>query len=413
MKTNIKRAVSTCSNGNIRLHPSLTDRFTNLGLCLLFVYLGAGLFLRGLAIVSQADEGVLGGIFLLFFSLLMIGGSITIATFKLREIGTIHIKPESREILLSPSVAVNIYRPGYMKRSGKYIVPFGKVDTVGVSTQSTSEPPLSSIYLTLEHRPESKITLTQDLPVSDAQVLAMNISAIISCKNPYIAPPPEENLSLTIPESHTVVASFSTTLGRKIFPTCSILLMAVGLVGFLGAFFIAVWGENILLTTELPLGSPSGIAVNSKGKIYVGSRSYMRIQRYSTDGQFDRAWHVRGGKGDWRMYLDDQDRLVLIASSHFTYRLNDNDQLLKPDDSLTGPPSGPLQQQSPVQAMGPNNSIYQLHRFPVGVSRRGLDSGEHLIFRQGFFMTMLTGPFPAFIIFISGIIMSLVIKYKK
>ena len=70
-----------------------------------------------------------------------------------------------------------------------------------------------------------------------------------------------------------------------------------GIAAFLAGFAIHVAASDRFDGIELPLGDAEGLGVDAKGRIYVGSPSYGRIQRYEPDGRFDRGWALRAGKG--------------------------------------------------------------------------------------------------------------------
>ncbi len=400
MKGMPERAISKSRNGDLRLHPTVWDRFTNYGLCILFVYLGIGLFIRGISLVREGGEGGFGGVFLLFFGLLMVGGSIGIMINRMRLVGPIHIGREKREINFSVTEEAKCDKPENTERSGRCLIPFEEVDTVVVRAESASPYAVSFVRLALENSKGMEIILNKGMPFWKAKRLAEHTSGILGCKARVVSPS-ELELTPLQPDLPWDPKALSVPPLLKVFRICAFLFMVVGLVGFLGSFFIATWGGNMFMKTELPLGSPSGIVVDSTGSIYVGSRSYRRIQRYSAIGEFDRAWHVHGGKGDWCMSIDEQERLRLIVGDQFFYQMNDNDRLFAVRKFTTPRPAGHLRQ----QAAGPGKSSYYLHRFPVRVTRLDPVGQEFTVFRQGFFMTLITGPLPAWVIFALGLVM--------
>lgn len=77
-------------------------------------------------------------------------------------------------------------------------------------------------------------------------------------------------------------------------------LLAVGLPIFLfGLAIIPGWhiagmvGVPDLATTEFPFGDLEDVAVDSRGRIYVGEGLHgARVQRYSPEGEFERGWFV-------------------------------------------------------------------------------------------------------------------------
>jgi hypothetical protein len=57
MKGIPERAINKSRDGDLRLYPTLWDRFTNYGFCILFAFMGTGLFLRGIFLVREGGEG--------------------------------------------------------------------------------------------------------------------------------------------------------------------------------------------------------------------------------------------------------------------------------------------------------------------------------------------------------------------
>src|SRR3989304_5091775 len=70
-----------------------------------------------------------------------------------------------------------------------------------------------------------------------------------------------------------------------------LVLCILGLFGFANGFLTAAgWAFWVTPRTELPLGDPGPMAVDSKGNIYLVLNFYYRIQKYSSDGIFLRGW---------------------------------------------------------------------------------------------------------------------------
>ena len=104
------------------------------------------------------------------------------------------------------------------------------------------------------------------------------------------------------------------------------------LVGVSIPFFVlcllCFFGEILFSTydlagprTEFPLGNPTNVVVDSKGRIYVAEGAYARVQRYSADGQFERGWWVSEGAFHFalRIMPDDFVQVATAADYLVTY----------------------------------------------------------------------------------------------
>jgi hypothetical protein len=92
-----------------------------------------------------------------------------------------------------------------------------------------------------------------------------------------------------------------------VLKTLGALVCIIGCLGFFVPFFFASLPAHI----ELPLGDALGIALDSQGNIYCGSRNYCRVQAYDPNGRFMRAFNTtvgvrRGGKFAFSISKDDQ-----------------------------------------------------------------------------------------------------------
>jgi hypothetical protein len=408
MKGIPERAINKSRDGDLRLHPTAWDRFINYGFCILFGFMGAGLFIRGVSLVREGGEGSFGGVFLLFFSLLIAGGSLGIAIFQLRRIGPIHIMREKGVIDFCVVEEAQSRRPESTKLSGHRLVPFEAVASVVVRAESESPYAVSSVRLALEAPKGIEIILNKGMPLWKAKHLAEHTSGILACKARVISP---FEIELTPVESHVPWKAKtpppSPVLGA--LQVCGFFFMVIGFLSFTGSFIIASWGGNMFMETELPLGNPTGIAMDSTGRVYVGSHSYRRVQRYSADGQFERAWHVPVGKGEWRMSIDGAERLRLVVGNRSFYHIDDNGRLVKVKKLASSRSNSHLRQRTHRVRRG----RYYLHRFPVRVICREPGGPERTVVSQGFFMTLITAPFPAWIIFAVGLVTGLAADAAK
>jgi hypothetical protein len=176
-----------------------------------------------------------------------------------------------------------------------------------------------------------------------------------------------------------------------------LVLLMIGGASFLSGFFLSLPWAARLDSIELPLGAPQGIAVDSAGRIYVGSRAYRRLHRYHPDGSFDRAWHAEVGKGIWLLAVDANDRAQLKIGT----RDGANRWIVTPDDRLE-PASGAAEPSASAwqttSATGPNRTLHMLHSFPASVARMAPGQPTRLVVNQGWLMLMVTSPLPAWLV---------------
>jgi hypothetical protein len=97
------------------------------------------------------------------------------------------------------------------------------------------------------------------------------------------------------------------TQTERVVAFASVLMMLVGLAGWF------CWFLPMPAYIEVPNSEPHGIAINSNGHIYCGVSGYCgRVQEYTADGKFVRAYRTRGGTGrgtSFDFYVDANDCL--------------------------------------------------------------------------------------------------------
>ncbi len=70
--------------------------------------------------------------------------------------------------------------------------------------------------------------------------------------------------------------------------------------------------------TQAPNSEPHGIALDSKGNIYCGSKFYGRVQKYYPNGRFSLGFDTKGGTGrgsDFGFHINEKDQLCITVSS--------------------------------------------------------------------------------------------------
>jgi hypothetical protein len=70
---------------------------------------------------------------------------------------------------------------------------------------------------------------------------------------------------------------------------------------------------QVLSRIELPMGSDSSFALDSRGNIYWGSRGLARIHVYDRQGRFVRSWAAGYSKG-FQVVIDDHDRVFAVGT---------------------------------------------------------------------------------------------------
>ena len=90
------------------------------------------------------------------------------------------------------------------------------------------------------------------------------------------------------------------------------LIMIIGMVGIWGGFLVKIGLYRVIPDSfEMPLGSLSGIAVDSEGKIYCGSQFYSRVQVYDSEGKFLHGIFINTG-GMFLIRINSNDQLEVV-----------------------------------------------------------------------------------------------------
>jgi hypothetical protein len=391
-----ERTIIKSPEGDLRLQPSASAYVSNYGMGSAFFLLGLFFVVRG---VSLLREGGIGGVIPAVFGLLLSVASIAITQQRLRKIAAIHIESGKRTIKFAVIEKADCKYPGNTALLKGRIVPFEEVSAVVVRAESESPYAMSSVRLVLGDN-ESEIVLNKEMPFWKATCLAEHTAGILECRA-CVKSPSEFELTPSKPDMPWAPRAPRIPGIVKVLRVWACSFIALGFGSFMACFVIAIWGGEIFAEIELPLGAPSGVAVDLTERVFVGSRAYRRVQRYNADGQFERGWHVPGGKGEWHMFIDEKNRLRLAVGG-FYYQMNDKEQLVQ----IRGQPQEFFRQRQSV----PREAAYHLQRFPLRVVRRDDGTTDRTVVRQGFLMTILTAPFPAWAIGVFGLIMAIAVN---
>ena len=100
-------------------------------------------------------------------------------------------------------------------------------------------------------------------------------------------------------------------------------IIIFGFSGFFSSFATATTNEDGMMASSLPLNEVNGIAVDSKGQIYIGDGQSSCIQVFNNTGQFMYGFAFPTGGAGWFAFgIDDQDLIHIVTArtdSYFQY----------------------------------------------------------------------------------------------
>jgi hypothetical protein len=174
-----------------------------------------------------------------------------------------------------------------------------------------------------------------------------------------------------------------------------LIIIATGMVGFIGAFLCTVLAKQIPANVNLPLGDVGMIAVDSKGIIYCSSEGYNRIQQFSATGQFIRGW--ASPYESPKLIIDKKDRLHVFYSDKEQVVYNESGEIIPNDNSKL-----PVREKELSQKIG--NVTYKVeypYLWPIIV--KILPDGTSVkIIKTSFLTWMIAGPFQGWLKVIFG-----------
>ncbi len=197
-----------------------------------------------------------------------------------------------------------------------HAVPFADVAEVRLVVDGD----LGVVALVL--RNGSAIELDGAWPWWEAEELARVAAGEIACAATLIAS--EQHIDLTPRPRGTAWNPQRPAVQRSKLRWLALPCILVGGAGFLAGFVVSLYDGHALDHVELPLGDPSGITVDGAGRVYVASRAYARLQRYETNGRFDRAWHLPVGKGTLGLAVGEDGTVLVVVGRTRTWRVTES-----------------------------------------------------------------------------------------
>ena len=203
------------------------------------------------------------------------------------------------------------------------------------------------------------------------------------------------------------------------------LIMIIGIAGFVGGLLVQMRLYKVIPDSfEMPLGSLSGIAVDSEGKIYCGSQFYARVQVYDTEGKFLHGMSLNTSGGMFWIRINSNDQLEVAAlRGEQLIRFDKNGKLLS---SRSGVPnfSDGFDKESGYYCYDEQRDItYRIESillplpeyisiFGLHVIKKDSSGKETVIIKTPFLKWLFMGPFPALFFVVFGTYSSIIANKK-
>ena len=193
-------------------------------------------------------------------------------------------------------------------------------------------------------------------------------------------------------------------------------LLVLGIVGFLSGPLLSLLNNPGKVSSfELPLGLLEGVAVDSVGNVYCGSQYYGRVQKYDPDGRFLFAIEICNNDS-LRIRVNRNDELeVATAKRDELFRFSPEGKLLQLHRGMTNI-YAEFGSRHQCECIGPNGSTYRLgflsSVFPA-VAKYTIDGEYRTIVSVPFYLWIVMGPLPAWLIALIGALVSLWMSYAE
>lgn len=184
---------------------------------------------------------------------------------------------------------------------------------------------------------------------------------------------------------------------KRILTILATVIMLFGFVGFMGGALVNM--GFIKYSGELPLGDVQGFCVDTAGNIYVASGFYGVIQAYSAGGEFLRHWPAEANGGSFSIGLDrDQNIVVYTVRGNGVFVFDHSGKLLS---------EGSMKTDIMAQGSSPSTASLGGLRYDLfkGMFSTVISASppQRTIVEQPLLLTLLKGPFPAWILFAIGL----------
>lgn len=204
------------------------------------------------------------------------------------------------------------------------------------------------------------------------------------------------------------------------------LLMIIGFIGWFSGFILSSGLYRIIPDSfEMPLGDLQGIAVDSEGNIYCGSKYYSRIQVYDIDGRFLYGRHIASAMGVFKIKINNYDQLEVATYS------GDKRYIFAKDGTLLSKRSNAANFLAGFDKIN-NYYCYDEKRdityrikpillpWPKSmpflgshIVKKDASGKETVIIKTPFYKWLFMGPFPGFLLLFIGLLIYNIIVGKK
>ena len=194
---------------------------------------------------------------------------------------------------------------------------------------------------------------------------------------------------------------------------CLLAIAGAGLFSF-GSSNVAKVSTDVrqyLRSTEFPLGDLGGIAVDGRGRIYLGLQAYSRVQLYNAEGHFIRGFFVPTN-GAFDIWVDDRDCLHAVLSRARLHQVFDStgsvlysESIVSAEDAVRLSRNAPGKKQE--DSFGSTYVIEDVAWFPK-VVRTAPDGRKRVLIQDALHSFLVRSPKPvldlAFVGFLIAII---------
>jgi len=272
-------------------------------------------------------------------------------------------------------------------KRGPVDVRFDTVKTLEVRHDTARTGQRRLVVVVLTSPPDLALTLDDDLGKNDAEELVEIVKNLITSEESAAS------VTTALPAENTPRSRGPREFAEWLFRGLSWL----GVVTFLAGFVTSVYPMPFLDSIELPLGAPAGLLEDDGGRIVVGSRSYLRLQRYLPNGEFDRSWRAPEVKGEWRLALAENGAYVLRSLPSGCWTITEH--------GTAGP--HPCAEDLVFGGMTVAPGL-EIKSWPFRVLR-----GTEVVVSQNLLLNLVRSPMPAFLWLVLGLAGQLWLRHRS